>query len=42
MIEKILSVQDIIGIVCLVGALIKTVQFYYFDPKNKSNRRKTW
>ena len=35
MIEKHLSIQDTIAIVFFLGALIKAIQFFYFDKKNK-------
>jgi len=35
MIEQYLSIQDTIAIVAIIGILIKTIQFFYFDKKNK-------
>jgi len=36
MIEKYLSIQDSIAIFCIIGIIIKFVQFFYFDRKNKT------
>jgi len=35
MIEKYISVQDMIGLGILFGVVIKLVQFFYFDKINK-------
>ncbi|GAH35924.1 unnamed protein product [marine sediment metagenome] len=40
MIEKYLSIQDVIAIGVLIGVAIKLIQFYYFDKKNKHRRKK--
>jgi len=39
MIEKYLSVQDVIGIGLVVGTLIKAVQILYFDKLNKGGKK---
>jgi len=35
MIEQYFSIQDTIAIAVLFGILIKIIQFFYFDKKNK-------
>jgi len=38
MIDKILSIQDTIFIALVTGMVIKIIQFYYFDKKNKGGK----
>lgn len=40
MIEKILSVQDTIAIALLLGIIVKLIQFFYFDKKNKQGGKR--
>ncbi len=41
MIEQYLSTQDTIAIALLLGILVKAIQFYYFDVKNKKGSKTT-